>query len=115
MAETNQSLCCKVRVTVYRPGFEDGHSFGKGIHLLLCGIRDTGSLNRTAKDMGMAYSRAWNILKQSEKELGFSLVERHGPKGSSLTEEGLRFLSLYEEMEAAAQKAVADVFCKYRK
>ena len=115
MTENKIPLCCKVRVTVYRPGFEGGHSFGKGIHLLLCGIRDNGSLNKAAKNMGMAYSRAWSILKQAEKELGFSLVERNGAKGSSLTDKGLQFLSLYEEMEAAAERAVADVFSKHWK
>ena len=115
MAQTNLPICCKVRVTVYQPDFEGGHSFGKGVHLLLKGIQETGSLNRTAKNMGMAYSRAWNILKQCEKEIGISFVERHGPKGSSLTKEGLEFMAMYEEMEKAAGQAVADVFCKYRK
>lgn len=115
MPDTKQPLCCKVRITVYNPGFEAGHSFGKGIHLLLCGIKDNGSLNKTAKSMGMAYSRAWSILKQCEKEFDTVFVERHGPKGSSLTNEGLEFLNMYEEMEAAAQKAAADVFCGYRK
>lgn len=115
MDKTNLPLCCKVRVTVYQPGFEGGHSFGKGIQQLLLGIKDTGSLNQAAKNMGMAYSRAWSILKQSEKELGICFVERHGAKGSCLTEQALEFLKMYEEMEIAAGQAVADVFCRYRK
>ena len=115
MKENSNKLCCKVRVSICRPGFNNGHSFGTGIYLLLKGIRDNGSLNQTAKNMGMAYSRAWSILKQCEKELDTTFVERHGPKGSTLTIDGDRFILMYEEMESAAQKAAADVFDKYRK
>ena len=39
--------------------------FGRGIASLCIGVRDTGSLNAAAKSMGMAYSKAWRIIKDT--------------------------------------------------
>ena len=52
MKDDGKGYVLKVRVTLFREGSEDGHAFGRGIYMLLRGIRDTGSLNRTAKSMG---------------------------------------------------------------
>ena len=38
--------------------------FGHGCVLLLQGIAREHSLNRAAKSMGMAYSKAWRIVKR---------------------------------------------------
>ena len=76
-----------------------GASFGKGVIILLRGVADTGSLNKAAKKQHMAYSKAWRMVKKVEDSLGFDLLERHGGAGSMLTEDGIRFLDLYEEFE----------------
>ena len=39
--------------------------FGRGVAMLCRGVRDDGSLNKAAKNMGMAYSKAWRIMKQT--------------------------------------------------
>ena len=59
--------------------------FGHGCVLLLQGIAREHSLNRAAKSMGMAYSKAWRIVNEAEGQLGCKLIERDGARGSTLT------------------------------
>ena len=81
-------------------GLDGNLVFGPGIAALCRGVRDHGSLNRAAKSMGMAYSKAWRIVKESEAGLGFSLLDRDGARGSSLTPEGDKLLSAYDALLA---------------
>lgn len=85
-------------------------SFGKGSAVLLHGIRDNGSLNKTAKEMGMAYSKAWTLMKKVEEGLGFELIERHGARGSELTPKGKKFLELYDDFEQNVENYVEAEF-----
>ena len=64
--------------------------FGHGCVLLLQGIAREHSINRAAKSMGMAYSKAWRIVNEAEGQLGCKLIERDGARGSSLTPAGER-------------------------
>lgn len=77
-------------------------SFGSGPMLLLQGIDDTGSLHQSAAVMGMAYSKAWKLLRDLEKEWGFPLIYRctGGSKGggSQLTPKGRLLLEQYQRM-----------------
>ena len=57
--------------------------FGHGCVLLLQGIAREHSLNRAAKSMGMAYSKAWRIVNEAEGQLGCKLIERDGARGST--------------------------------
>ena len=76
--------------------------FGHGCVLLLQGIAREHSLNRAAKSMGMAYSKAWRIVNEAEGQLGCKLIERDGARGSSLTPAGERAIAAYEELQAGA-------------
>jgi molybdate transport system regulatory protein len=78
-------------------------SFGRGAAILLHGVDENGSLNKTAKNLHMAYSKAWSMIKKVEEGLGFQLIDRFGARGSKLTEDGARFLKLYDEYEAKVQ------------
>lgn len=51
--------------------FFDGKSFGPGPMKLLEGVEQTGSLSRAAGNMGMAYSKAWKMIRDLEGEWGF--------------------------------------------
>ena len=64
--------------------------FGHGCVLLLQGIAREHSLNRAAKSMGMAYSKAWRIVNEAEGQLSCKLIERDGARGSTLTPAGER-------------------------
>lgn len=41
-------------------------AFGRGIARLCEGVERTGSLNKACKEMGMAYSKAWKIMHNTE-------------------------------------------------
>lgn len=78
--------------------------FGPGVAQLLRQVQQTHSLRGAAMAVGMAYSKAWTIMRRSEQELGFPLLVystggKHGG-GAVLTAEGLRFLEAYERYAA---------------
>lgn len=83
---------------------ESGSAFGKGIATLCQGVRDLGSLNAAAKNMGMAYSKAWRIIRDTETALDIQLLHRDGAHGSVLTDEGNILLDTYLSIDEALQK-----------
>ena len=93
-----------IRLSIMNPDAESGSLFGRGIASLCLGVRETGSLNAAAKGMGMAYSKAWKILKGAEKEWG------DGAHGSDLTEAGNKLLDTYLAIEEKLQKEAEELF-----
>ncbi|MDO4270593.1 MAG: LysR family transcriptional regulator [Eubacteriales bacterium] len=91
--------------------------FGPGPMRLLEGVRETGSLQKAAGSMGMAYSKAWKLIRGLEQAWGFQLLVRRpgGAKGggSTLTEEGLALLERYESLLAEVEQAAEGAFHKY--
>ena len=81
-----------IRLSIMNPDAESGSLFGRGIASLCLGVRETGSLNAAAKGMGMAYSKAWRIIKDTEAALDLQLLNRDGAHGSDLTEAGNKLL-----------------------
>ena len=68
--------------------------FGPGVAQLLRHVQEFHSLRSAAKAMNMAYSKAWTIVKSSERILGVQLLHtsvggRSGG-GAQLTEEAVR-------------------------
>lgn len=74
-------------------------AMGRGIVSLCQLVDETGSLNKAAKEMGMAYSKAWSIIKHTEEAFGFQLLRRKGNQGSELTPEARQIVAIYEEMQ----------------
>ena len=74
--------------------------FGRGVAMLCRGVRDDGSLNKAAKNMGMAYSKAWRIMKEAEAQLGCKLLDRDGARGSALTSEGKEVMEAYPQLSS---------------
>lgn len=91
--------------------------FGSGPMRLLKGIEKTGSLQKSADEMGMSYSKAWKILHEIEEIWGFSMVKSHSGGssggGSQLTEEGKNLLTKYEAMLSEIEKSASESFKKY--
>ena len=104
---------CNTHIRVKEKTSEANCYFGRGVADLLHGIETHHSLNLSAKQMGMAYSKAWRIMHQAEEVLGIQLLYRMGKTGSRLTPEGERFLAVYEEAEREASKVVYEIFEKY--
>ena len=74
--------------------------FGPGIAQLLHRVEEYHSIRQATMSMGMAYSKAWAIIRRAERELGFPLLTTTtGGKeggGASLTDQGRQFLSQYD-------------------
>ena len=90
----------KMRYNISVRLFTAGKCFGPGLATLLSLVRERHSLRAAAAEMGMAYSKAWRILRDSEEALGFPLLDsttggRHGG-GAVLTEQGAALLADYE-------------------
>ena len=88
--------------------------FGPGIAELLERVESAGSLRKATMDMGMAYSKAWKILKTAEENLGFPLLHSvtggKGGGGAALTEEGRSFLARYRGFEQCVKDYAAEAF-----
>ena len=91
-----QELHPKMTIRLYT----EDKCFGPGIAALLARVRELHSLRSAAQSMGMAYSKAWKILRQCETGLGFRLLSSttggKGGGGAVLTPEGARLLEAYE-------------------
>lgn len=92
--------------------------FGPGVAALLEEVREKRSLRAAAGAMGMAYSKAWRIVRTAEESLGYKLLDstiggRHGG-GAALTEEAEALLAAYQalrdEVDAFARKRFEERF-----
>ena len=99
-----------IRLSIMNPDAESGSLFGRGIASLCLGVRETGSLNAAAKGMGMAYSKAWRIIKDTEAALDLQLLNRDGAHGSDLTDAGNKLLDTYLAIEEKLQKEAEELF-----
>ncbi|PKM73933.1 MAG: ModE family transcriptional regulator [Firmicutes bacterium HGW-Firmicutes-16] len=109
--EENLSFRLAVRL------FKAEKAFGPGIATLLRTVEQTGSLQKATEAMGMAYSKAWKMIKEIENVWGFPLTYRDiGGKnggGSSLTPEGRFLLERYELFTAIVSQNCCELFSKY--
>lgn len=94
--------------------FTAGKCFGPGMAALLSLVRERHSLRAAAAEMGMAYSKAWRITKESEAALGFALLDsatggKHGG-GARLTSKARALLARYDAYMDALRAASAELF-----
>jgi molybdate transport repressor ModE-like protein len=91
----------RLGVRLFTP--EGEKCFGPGIAELLERIGRDGSLRKAAGEMSMAYSRAWHVVNECEKALGFELIARsvggRAGGGSRLTEKGAQLLASFRKLE----------------
>ncbi len=114
----NHSPDLRLAVTLRLLDGEGQRRFGPGVAALLEEVREKRSLRAAAGAMGMAYSKAWRIVRTAEDALGYKLLSstiggRHGG-GAALTEEAEALLAAYqalrEEVDAFAQKRFQERF-----
>ena len=80
--------------------FGEDKCFGPGVAVLLRRVRELHSLRAAAMSMGMAYSKAWTVVRNAEDGLGFHLLTstaggKHGG-GAVLTDEARQIMAAYE-------------------
>ena len=81
---------------------EGQRCFGPGVAALLEGVQELKSLRAAAGAMGMAYSKAWRILRTAEDAFGCKLLDstiggRHGG-GAVLTPQAEAILEAYQHL-----------------
>jgi molybdate transport system regulatory protein len=86
------------------------HGFCRGVAQILTGVIELGSINAATKAIGMAYSKAWRILKEAEAEFGFNFVDRYGARGSTITPKGEELLKRFLKAEANAAAGANQAF-----
>lgn len=108
--ENMKSLKYHSKIRIYR----EDRNFGPGTARLMQLVEQTGSLSAACKEMRMAYSKAWKIVKQAEADLGFALMEgsRGGESGgyTILTEDGKGFLNRYLLFTDKAETVLDQLF-----
>ena len=82
--------------------------FGPGVAALLEGVQEKKSLRAAAGSMGMAYSKAWRILRTAEEAFGCKLLDstigcRHGG-GAVLTPEAKILLEGYQRLRRETEE-----------
>ena len=96
---------------------------GEGQRRFGPGVQTQKSLRAAAGSMGMAYSKAWRIIRNAEEALDCRLLEstiggKHGG-GAVLTAEAEGLLESYQalqrEVEACAREGFAVRFGAFRK
>lgn len=88
--------------------------FGPGTYALLRQVSATGSLHQAAKHLGMSYTKAWHLLRETEEHLGWPLVACHVGGalggGSSLTPKGRELVERFEAFMDQTDDAIQDAF-----
>lgn len=85
-------------------------ALGPGKVDLLEAIENAGSISAGARELGLSYRRAWDLVDAMNHCFKQPLVTRvkggKGGGGAQLTAEGRRMLDLYRTMETKALKAI---------
>lgn len=98
----------RLTVTLRLLDTEGQRRFGPGVAALLERVREKRSLRAAAGSMGMAYSKAWRIVRSAEDAFGYKLLEstiggRHGG-GAVLTEEAEALLAAYQAFRVDVER-----------
>lgn len=85
-------------------------ALGPGKVDLLEAIATTGSISAAARELGLSYRRAWDLVDTMNHCFKHPLVARvkggKGGGGAQLTDQGRDILKLYRTMETKALKAI---------
>jgi len=88
---------------------------GGGRQNILEVIERTGSMNKAATELGMSFRTVWGKIRDTERRLGFKLVENRSDSrrgGSKLTEHARQLMKQYEQFNQEAVDAIDDIFQK---
>jgi len=94
-----------------------GKAFGDGPYELLRRVDKTKSLHQAAHQMGMAYSKAWSLIRTIEQRLGFPLLERKkggaSGGGSRVTPEAKELMNLYGRFRKDVKDSIEKIYRKH--
>jgi molybdate transport system regulatory protein len=92
----------------------NGKAFGDGPCELLRRVEQTKSLHQAAGQMGMAYSKAWQLIRTLEDRLGFVLLERKAGGrcggGSQVTPMAKDLIKNYMQFQKDVKHAIENIY-----
>jgi molybdate transport system regulatory protein len=95
----------------------NGKAFGDGPYELLRRVEKEMSLHQAANQMGMSYSKAWQLIRTLEKRLGFPLIERkvggQSGGGSRVTPQGRDLMDHYDRFRRDVNKGLEKIYQKH--
>ncbi|PIE61199.1 MAG: ModE family transcriptional regulator [Desulfobacterales bacterium] len=100
----------KLRSMQLLVGDDGGIIMGKGRMDILESIGRTGSINKTAKELGMSYKSVWSKIKSTEKNFKKPVVSADRVTGTTLTEDGRSLLKAYQELNQRCIAADDKIF-----
>lgn len=116
-AALGQKLAAPLHAGVSVRLFREEKCFGSGPMQLLELVGRTGSLHKAAAAMGMAYSKAWKMLGELERQWGFAMLERRpggtGGGGSLLTPRAWELLRRYRALRWETEEAARQSFARW--
>jgi molybdate transport repressor ModE-like protein len=91
--------------------------FGAGSAHLLSMIENTGSVRMACQQIGLSYSKAWQMIALMERQWGMSIVHRqqggkHGGE-AHVTPMGKELLERFRQFEKSSKAAVEEIFHQY--
>lgn len=122
--EEIKKLIDRQNPTLIRPQIEIGlagmrNIMGTQMKQLLIQVDRLGSVREASESVGISYSAAWNLIKESEEELGSGLIDRQngGRFGGTarLTGEGRIILDRYIKYEEEVSEFANAKFDEYFK
>jgi len=92
-----------IRPVVSVRAAKDGVFFGPGAMMIMEALEAAGAMKDACRDTGISYSKAWRILNEVERQLGYPVVSRqHGGQsggGCIVTPAGREIMSKFREAE----------------
>ena len=102
---THQIASAKFRIY-----FGDEIAIGPGKADLLDAIRESGSISKAARELGMSYKRAWNLADTMNRCFREPLIDTatggDGGGGARLTAFGEKVLAHFRSMESRTDAAI---------
>lgn len=83
---------------------------GTGRMRIFESINRTRSINKTAKELEMAYKTVWSKIKATQENLGEPVVHTDKVKGTKLTSAGKKLLDQYREFKNRCIEADDAIF-----
>lgn len=83
---------------------------GNGRMQILFSIDQTGSINKTAKELKMSYKTVWSKIQTTEKHFGKPIVHADKKTGTRLTLEGKNLLKKFSQLKKKCIQADDTIF-----
>ena len=94
----NKENLIRIRIQI-----SENFYIGPGKVLLMESILNKGSISSAARDIGMSYKKAWNLIKEinkfSKNKIVITNTGGQGVRGAKISEEGVSFIKSFRNIE----------------